>query len=122
MADVGAVVVTDRAGRYRFSYKGHPSGSGLQPQGIFTDHLSHILVCYDTTNTVQIVDKNGQFLSNLLIRPPGIFRPYSLSYDFHTYRLLVGSALRYNNRLCMYRHITRLDAGNGKSFVRYHFF
>lgn len=122
VTDVGAVVVTDIEGRFRFSYTGHPSRSGLEPQGICTDHLSHILVCDDITNTVQIVDKNGQFLSNLLIRPSGIFRPYSLSYDFNTYRLLVGSALRYNNKMSVYRHITRVDARNGKSFVRFFFF
>lgn len=85
VTDVGAVVVTDIEGRFRFSYTGHPSGFGLEPQGICTDHLSHILVCDDIRNTVQIVDKNGQFLLNLLIRPPGIFKPNSLSYDFNTY-------------------------------------
>nr|XP_034309445.1 uncharacterized protein LOC117683739 [Crassostrea gigas] len=39
----GAVVVTERGGRHRFSYTGHPSGSGLRPRGICTDALSHIL-------------------------------------------------------------------------------
>lgn len=94
VTDVGAVVGTDIEGRFRFSYTGHPSGLGLEPQGICTDHLSHILVCDDIRNTVQIVDKNGQFLLNLLIRPPGIFRPYCLSYDFNTYRF-------WSDQLCV---------------------
>nr|XP_034320657.1 uncharacterized protein LOC105323903 [Crassostrea gigas]XP_034320658.1 uncharacterized protein LOC105323903 [Crassostrea gigas]XP_034320660.1 uncharacterized protein LOC105323903 [Crassostrea gigas] len=104
----GAVVVTERGGRHRFSYTGHPSGSGLVPCGICTDPLSHILVCDDPTNTVQMIDRDGQFLSHLLIRPSRIFSPCSLSYDVNTHRLWVGS--RYNNTVVIYRYITRQDA------------
>uniref|UniRef100_K1QNS7 Tripartite motif-containing protein 2 n=1 Tax=Magallana gigas TaxID=29159 RepID=K1QNS7_MAGGI len=103
-----AVVVTERGGRHRFSYTGHPSGSELEPYGICTDALSHILVCDDTTKTVQMLDGDGQFLSHLLIRPSGIFYPHSLSYDVSTHRLWVGS--RYNNTVVIYRYITRQDA------------
>uniref|UniRef100_K1QZC9 Uncharacterized protein n=1 Tax=Magallana gigas TaxID=29159 RepID=K1QZC9_MAGGI len=39
-----AVVVTDRGGRRRFSYTGHPPGSNLGPLGICTDAMSHILM------------------------------------------------------------------------------
>uniref|UniRef100_A0A8W8HKL3 Tripartite motif-containing protein 3 n=1 Tax=Magallana gigas TaxID=29159 RepID=A0A8W8HKL3_MAGGI len=104
----GAVVVTERGGRHRFSYAGPPSGSGLEPRGICTDPLSHILVCDGTTNTVQMLDMDGQFLSHLLIRPSGIFSPCSLSYDVNTHRLWVGSL--YNTKVCVYRYITRQDA------------
>ncbi|XP_065943795.1 uncharacterized protein [Magallana gigas] len=104
----GAVVVTERGGRHRFSYKGHPSGSGLGPHGICTDALSHILVCDELTHTVQMLDRDGQFLSHLLIRPSGIFYPQSLSYDVNTHRLWVGSGA--NNTVVIYRYITRQDA------------
>ncbi|XP_052678994.1 uncharacterized protein LOC128159835 [Crassostrea angulata] len=104
----GAVVVTERGGRHRFSYTGHPSGSRLEPRGICTDALSHILVCDDTTKTVQMIDEDGQFLSHLLIRPSGIFSPYSLSYDVNTHRLWVGS--QDNKTVVIYRYITRKDA------------
>ncbi|XP_052679274.1 uncharacterized protein LOC128160049 [Crassostrea angulata] len=104
----GAVVVTERGGRHRFSYTGPPSGSGLDPCGICTDVLSHILVCDDTTDTVQMLDRNGQFLSHLLIRPSGIFSPRSLSYDVNTHRLWVGSDDK--NTVVIYRYITRQDA------------
>eukprot|EP00105_Crassostrea_gigas_P043728 XP_019927876.1 PREDICTED: uncharacterized protein LOC105340573 [Crassostrea gigas] len=67
---LSAVVVTDRGGRHRFSYTGHPSGSGLWSRGICTDALSHILVCDDRTNAVHIIDKDGQFLSHLLKKNP----------------------------------------------------
>ncbi|XP_065937904.1 uncharacterized protein [Magallana gigas] len=103
-----AVVVTERGGRHRFSYKGHPSGSGLRPLGICTDALSHILVCDLSTKTVQMINKDGQFLSHLLTISQEMVSPYSLSYDVNTHRLWVGSG--YNNKVCVYRYITRQDA------------
>nr|XP_034331027.1 uncharacterized protein LOC105337770 [Crassostrea gigas] len=104
----GAVVVTDREGRYRFSYTGHPPESNIRPNGISTDALSNILVCDKNTNTVQMMDRNGQFLSYLLIRPSGIITPHSLSYDVNTHRLWVGS--EYNSTVVIYRYITKKDA------------
>lgn len=64
----GAIVVTDRGGKYRFSYSGHPLGSQLQPHGICVDSLSHILLCDHLTSTVQMLDKDGPFLSYLLTK------------------------------------------------------
>ncbi|XP_065937070.1 uncharacterized protein [Magallana gigas] len=103
----GTVVVTERGGRHRFSYTGHPSGSRLRPYGICTDALSHILVCDDRTDTVQMINKDGQFLSHLLTESQEMGSPWSLSYDVNTHRLWVGS---YNNKVCVYRYITRQDA------------
>ncbi|XP_052694833.1 uncharacterized protein LOC128173153 [Crassostrea angulata] len=104
----GTVVVTERGGRHRFSYTGHPSESGLWPRGICTDALLHILVCDGTTDTVQMLNKDGQFLSHLLTKSQEMGRPWSLSYDVNTHCLWVGS--RYNNKVCVYRYITRQDA------------
>ena len=100
------VVVTERGGRHRFSYTGPPSGSRLLPRGICTDALSHILVCDVNTHTVQMIDKDGHFLS-LLLTPQqhGIDRPHSLNYDDKTHLLWVGSL--YNNTVCVYRYIQR---------------
>uniref|UniRef100_A0A8W8LNG2 Tripartite motif-containing protein 3 n=1 Tax=Magallana gigas TaxID=29159 RepID=A0A8W8LNG2_MAGGI len=102
----GAVVVTERGGRHRFSYTGHPSGSGLWPWGICTDALSHILVCDD--RTVQMLNKDGQFLSHLLTKSQEMGRPWSLSYDVNTHRLWVGSY--NNNKVCVYSYIDTQDA------------
>ncbi|XP_065937853.1 uncharacterized protein [Magallana gigas] len=102
----GAVVVTERGGRHRFSYTGHPSGSGLAPCGICTDALSHILVCDVITDTVQMINKDGQFLSHLLTEPQEMRVPWGLSYDVNTHRLWVGSY----NKVRVYRYITRQDA------------
>lgn len=101
----GSIVVTDHRGRHRFSYKRHPSGSKIRPHGICTDVMLHILVCDEISNSVQILDRDGQFLSHLLIRPSGIFKPYSLGYDIKTHNLFVGSL--YNNRICVYIYLTR---------------
>ncbi|XP_065932418.1 uncharacterized protein [Magallana gigas] len=102
-----AVVVTERGGRHRFSYTGHPSGSELWPEGICTDALSHILVCDGKTKTVQMLDKDGQFLSHLLTKSQEMGVPYGLSYDVNTHRLWVGS---WYKKVCVYRYITRQDA------------
>ncbi|XP_065928764.1 uncharacterized protein [Magallana gigas] len=93
----GAVVVTERGGRHRFSYKGHPSGSRLQPRAICTDALSHILVCDYKTKTIQMLNKDGQFLSRLTTHAPR-----GLSYDVNTHRLWVGSGW-VKSRVRVYR-------------------
>eukprot|EP00105_Crassostrea_gigas_P039449 XP_019923597.1 PREDICTED: uncharacterized protein LOC105330315 [Crassostrea gigas] len=108
VSDYGAVVVTERGGRHRFSYTGHPSGSGLWPHGICTDALSHILVCDDRTNTVQMINKDGQFLSHLLTESQEMGKPWSLSYDVNTHYLWVGS--RLHNKVCVYSYIDTQDA------------
>lgn len=59
----GAVVVTNRGGVHRFTYTGHPAGSELRPHGICTDALSRILVCDAISESVQMLDRDGHFLS-----------------------------------------------------------
>lgn len=102
-----AVVVVNRRGKHRFSYTGHLSGSQLRPRGVCTDAMSHILVCDERTNTVHIVSNDGQFLSQILTRPPGIFTPFSLKYDINTQRLWVGS--KHNNNVFVYRYLLLQD-------------
>jgi hypothetical protein len=111
VSDYDRVVVTERRGRHRFSYTGPPSGSRLYPQGVCTDALSHILLCDD--NTVQMIDKDGHFLS-LLLTPQqhGIYEPHSLNYDDKTHLLWVGSL--DNNTVHVYRYIQRRQSVTGK--------
>ncbi|XP_078312218.1 uncharacterized protein LOC144618950 [Crassostrea virginica] len=106
------VVVTSGEGVHRFSYTGPPSGSRLfytplRPLGICTDVMSHILVSDEYTHTVQMLDRDGQFLSYLLTRQsPGIHvRPLGLSYDVTNHVLWVGS--EDYNTLSVYRYINR---------------
>lgn len=105
-----AVVVTDHEGKHRFDFTGHPPGINFDPQGVCTDVLSNILVCGNYT--VQMLDKNGRFLSYLLKRPPGIFSPTSLSYDVNTHRLWVGC--RYKNSVCVYNYTFQNDTETSK--------
>ncbi|XP_056003415.1 uncharacterized protein LOC125661070 [Ostrea edulis] len=103
VSDSNRVVVTERGGRHRFFYTGPPSEPLLQPRGICTDALSHIMVCDPNTHTVHMIDKDGHFLSLLLTQQHGINIPWSLNYDDKTHLLWVGSAL--NNMVSVYRYI-----------------
>lgn len=105
-----AVVVTERDGTYRFSYTGHPPGSELCPYGICTDLLSNILVCDGKTNAIHILDRNGQFLSHFLTKLQNMTYPRSVSYDFNTRCLWVGSR---EKKVCVYSYITQQDILTG---------
>lgn len=64
----GAVVVTDYKdykGRHRFTYAKHPPK--FFPLEICTDAMSHILLCDGVTRSINILNKDGQFLSHLEI-------------------------------------------------------
>lgn len=108
----GAIVVTDVRGRRRFSYTRRSLGLKIWPEGICVDAMSHILACDRATQTIHMIDKDGQFLSNLLIRPPGIFTPVGISYNDITHRLWVGSGVK-SKKVCIYRHISRRNTVKG---------
>lgn len=110
-----AVVVTERGGSHRFTYKGHPLGSMLHPSGLCTDALSHILVCDQLNQSVQMLDKDGRFLSHLLLRQPGIFLPSSLCYDVKTHHIWVGSLV--SKKMCVLRYLSRQHALTCKYIV-----
>eukprot|EP00105_Crassostrea_gigas_P025168 XP_011445660.1 PREDICTED: uncharacterized protein LOC105341059 [Crassostrea gigas] len=73
------VVVVDKSGQHRFSYTGQ--GSWFRPYGICTDVLGHILVCDTYSDTVHLLDQDGQFLSLLLTEQQGLKYPYSVCVD-----------------------------------------
>ncbi|XP_065938500.1 uncharacterized protein [Magallana gigas] len=72
-----AVVVVNKSGQHRFSYTGQ--GSEFNPYGICTDVLGHILVCDEISNTVHLLDQDGQFLSLLLTEQEGVINMYPRS-------------------------------------------
>ena len=77
--DQRAVVVTSGEGVHRFSYKGPlPSVPQVEPSGVCTDVMSHIIVCDARTVTVQMLSQDGEFLKYLLTdESPGIdLSPY----------------------------------------------
>lgn len=118
---VGTVVVTDRGGRHRFSYKRLPSGHRIDPRGICTDSLSQILEGDVKSVKVLVIDKDGNFLRFLSLESLDICRPHSLSYDKNNDCLWVGS--ENNNKVCVCRYITPQKALTGQfnilsSFIR----
>ncbi|XP_078320718.1 uncharacterized protein LOC111102736 [Crassostrea virginica] len=109
-----AVVVTSGEGVHRFSYRGPPSGSGLfYPRGICTDVMSHILVNDGYTDTVQMLDRDGQFLSYVFTRQtPGMdYELSGLSYDVTTHAVYVGLYNKNTMSVCQYinRHLHLAD-------------
>lgn len=111
VSDSKKLVVTDRDGELRFFYEGHSIGNTeghsigatLFSRGICTDAFSNILVCDGYTHTVQMIDKDGQFLSYLIKGSPSV-DPQCLSYDVSTNLLWVG----YNktNSISVYKYIS----------------
>nr|XP_022287633.1 uncharacterized protein LOC111100242 [Crassostrea virginica]XP_022287634.1 uncharacterized protein LOC111100242 [Crassostrea virginica]XP_022287635.1 uncharacterized protein LOC111100242 [Crassostrea virginica] len=90
-------------------------GAGLDPRGICTDVMSHILVSEAVyPGTVQMLDRDGQFLSYVLItrQTPGMdYVPLSLSYDVTTHAVWVGSFDNNTMSMCQYinRHLHLTD-------------
>lgn len=85
-----AVVVTDHKGKDRFSYTGPSSMSRLEPRGICTDPLSNILVCDNVSESVHVIDKDGQFQFLLRLKKDK-WDIFGLSYNVHSQQLWIGS-------------------------------
>ncbi|XP_062571719.1 uncharacterized protein LOC134233738 [Saccostrea cucullata] len=95
-----AVVVVNKSGQHRFSYTGHESE--FRPYGICTDVLGHILVCDGFSDTVHLLDQDGQFLSLLLTQQQGVYIPRSVCVDDEN-NLYVG---QYNTKtLTVYKYL-----------------
>ncbi|XP_052685924.1 tripartite motif-containing protein 2-like [Crassostrea angulata] len=95
-----AVVVVNKSGQHRFSYTGQ--GSKFRPWGLCTDLLGHILVCDHHSDTVDLLDQDGQFLCLLLTKQQGITCPYSMCVDDEN-NLIVGQGI--SNILRMYKYL-----------------
>nr|XP_022341338.1 uncharacterized protein LOC111135501 isoform X1 [Crassostrea virginica]XP_022341339.1 uncharacterized protein LOC111135501 isoform X1 [Crassostrea virginica] len=75
----GAVVVVNKSGQHRFSYTGQ--APWFRPWGICTDVLGHILVCDYASDTVHLLDQDGEFLSVILSAQQGIKCPRCVCVD-----------------------------------------
>ncbi|XP_061185012.1 uncharacterized protein LOC133193027 [Saccostrea echinata] len=84
-----AVVVVNKAGKYRFSYTGQQSNSEFSPCGICTGTLGHILICDPKSYSIHLLDKDGLFLSLLNIGQSGLIKPCGLCVDLEN-QLYVG--------------------------------
>jgi hypothetical protein len=75
-----AVVVVERDGNHRFSYRGRQGGSKFHPWGICTDIQGRILVIEYRTESVHVIDQNGEFIS-VLLRDQGMSNEEGLCTD-----------------------------------------
>ena len=98
--DKDAVVVVNKSGQFRFSYKGQ--GTEFIPFGICTDGLGHILVCDNASDTVHLLDQDGRFLSVILSSQQGIKCPRSVCVDGGN-NLYVGQYL--TNTIIVYKYL-----------------
>jgi hypothetical protein len=98
--DNETVVVVNKSGHHRFSYTSQ--GSGIKPCGICTDVLGHILVCDRYSDTVHLLDQDGQFLSVLLTPQHREYRPISVCVDDEN-NLYVGKIL--TNTVTVYKYL-----------------
>ena len=98
--DKDAVVVVNKSGQFRFSYKGQ--GTEFIPFGICTDVLGHILVCDNASDTVHLLDQDGRFLSVILSSQQGIKCPRSVGVDGGN-NLYVGQYL--TNTIIVYKYL-----------------
>lgn len=95
-------MVTDCEGNHRFNYIGQTLDSGLEPTGICTNMLSQIFVCDTKSKTVYIVNKDGKYLSRLIMDTLRLFTPNCLGYDASSNTLWVGCNDR--NLVCVYSY------------------
>nr|XP_034317858.1 uncharacterized protein LOC105342349 [Crassostrea gigas] len=95
-----AVVVVDKSGQHGFFYTGQRST--FTPYGICTDVLGHILVCDGFSDTVHLLDQDGQFLSLLLTPQQGVECPCSVCVDDEN-NLLVGQ--HNTNTVKVYKYL-----------------
>ncbi|XP_052683018.1 uncharacterized protein LOC128163452 [Crassostrea angulata] len=95
-----AVVVVNKLGQHRFSYTGQVPV--FNPYGICSDVLGHILVCGFYSDTVDLLDQDGQFLSLLLTKQQGLQYPSSLCVDDEN-NLILGQ--RNTNTVTVYKYL-----------------
>ena len=97
--DNDAVVVVDRDGNHRFSYRGRQDGSEFRTWGICTDVHGRILVVVNG-DSVHMIDQNGEFITVLLTSDHGIFDDHRLCTDSDNNIWLCGG-----NGVKMYKYL-----------------
>ncbi|XP_062597449.1 uncharacterized protein LOC134258876 [Saccostrea cucullata] len=106
---VKGVVVTDREGKYRFTYI-RPEGwsfAKFMPCGICVDAFFNILISCVLDCTIHRIKKDGHLLSITATAKDGVFDPLGLGYDEKNYLVLLGSDNK--NILSVYRSTERQD-------------
>lgn len=79
-ASNNALVVVDKDGKHRFSYKERQDTSNVTPHGICTDDLGRILVIFGL-HSIHMIDQDGQLIMVLLTRDHGMSRVFGMCVD-----------------------------------------
>eukprot|EP00105_Crassostrea_gigas_P001978 XP_011414342.1 PREDICTED: uncharacterized protein LOC105318747 [Crassostrea gigas] len=97
-----AVVVVNKSGQHRFSYRGQRLG--FSPCGICSDLLGHIIVsnCQFLSESIHLLDQDGQFLSLLLTSQQGVNCPRGMCVDDKN-NLHVGQM--FTNTVTVYKYL-----------------
>ncbi|XP_055999609.1 E3 ubiquitin-protein ligase TRIM71-like [Ostrea edulis] len=78
------VVVYDKSGNHRFQY-GRRGGTQkfdhLEPRGLATDSLGHILISDGFNHVVHLISQDGQFIAYILTKDDGIACPWGIAVD-----------------------------------------
>jgi streptogramin lyase len=102
-----AVIVVDKSGHHRFTYKGQQSQYKFSPYGICSDVDGHVLVCDFHNNSVHLLDQDGHLLSMLLTREKdGIDSPRALCVD-DKHNLYLGQI--YSKEINVYKYSQDMD-------------
>jgi sugar lactone lactonase YvrE len=99
--DNHAVVVVDRDGYHRFSYRGPQDGSKFITRGICADVQGRILVVVNG-DSVHVIDQNGKFITVLLTSDHGISGDWGLCTDSDNNIWLCG-----NDRVKMFKYLNK---------------
>jgi hypothetical protein len=93
------VVVVDRDGNHRFSYRGRQGGSEFIPWGICTDVHGRILVIVNG-DSVHMIDQNGEFITVLLTSGHGLNNDSGMCTDSDN-----NIWLCENNKVKLYQYL-----------------
>lgn len=97
------VVVVDKSGAYRNSYKGqYPYRREFSPRGICTDVHGHIMVVDFSSYSIHLLDQDLHFLTLLLTEEQHNLKLVSTLFADEKHNLYVGSE---NGRISVYKYL-----------------
>lgn len=95
-----AVVVVDELGEHKFFYRGSQEET-FRPYGICTDDIGYILVCDISSESVHLLELDGQLVSLILTSQHGIEHPRSVCVNINN-DLCVGEL---HNTVRVYKYL-----------------
>ena len=82
--DKGKVIAVGAVGQPRYEYTGQ-GDKALNPADVCTDHMGHVLIADYNSNSVHILDQEGQFIQYVLTSQQGLQEPGTMDVDTEGY-------------------------------------